>query len=550
MSQIKNTDFTVRTIAIVGALIFVNIIAVSLFVRLDLTEDGAFTLSRASKATVRDLKDPLTVRAFFTKDLPPPYSSNRRYVQDLLEEYYAASNGKLRYEFIDPVAEETEEEKDKKKEVKVDIFGRAVREATAMERELQTLGIPSVQVRVNEDDKLEVKRAYMGLALKVGDKSEVIPLVKDTNNLEYDLTSLIRKMTRERTPKVAFVTPIEGEEFFKTYGRLHQLLGQVYEVSTINLATTPTIADDLDAIIVLNGKEPYTAAQARAIDSYVMTGRSAAFLVDAVKPDLSTMNVEEASSGLGEMLQKYGVVIGEGLVLDKMCATINISQRRGFMTISQPVPYPFMPLPPALNPDHPLTRGLAQVAFPFVSPVKLALPEGSEVKGEMLVSSSAESFVHVPPYNLDPFHRWTADELGEPGSKGLVVTLSGALPSAFAAPAAGEEGGTQVASGARVMVVGGSSIANDQFMSKTNEAFLLNLVDWLVLDEDLLAVRSRGLAAAPLGKVDAEGKAEELPDGVRATAKFGNVVGVPVAFIVFGILRWRLREARRGQVKL
>jgi gliding-associated putative ABC transporter substrate-binding component GldG len=555
MSTTKTVDTGIRLVAIIGALIFVNIIGVSLFARLDLTRDNQYTLSRASRTTVRDLKDPLTVKAYFTKELPPPYSSNRRYVQDLLEEYYAAAGGKFRYEFIDPTEEETEADKEKKKEVKVDIFGRSVREPTSMEKELQTLGIPSVQVRVNEDDKLEVKRAYMGLALKSGDKTEVIPLVRETENLEYDLTSLIRKLTRERTPKVAFVTSMPQEELQKTFGRVYQLLSQVYEVSVVDLATTPTLADDLDAVIVLGSKEPLPEAQVKAIDAYVMSGRSAAFLLDSARPDLSTMQAEEMNSGLGDLLASYGVVIGEGLVLDKMCATINISQRRGFMTISQPVPYPFMPLPAGLDPDHPLTRGLAQVAFPFVGPLELKIPEGAEVKGEVLVRSSEESYVHPPPYNLDPFHDWRADELEAKGSKALVVTLSGALKSPFGqkpAEAASTEGDEQptVATGARVVVVAGSSLAGDQFMSKTNEAFILNLLDWLLLDEDLLAVRSRGLAAAPLGGIDDEGKPTELSDGRRAAAKYGNMLGVPLAFVAFGLVRWRMREARRSKVTL
>ena len=32
--------------------------------------------------------------------------------------------------------------------------------------------------------------------------------------------------------------------------------------------------------------------------------------------------------------------------------------------------------------------------------------------------------------------------------------------------------------------------------------------------------------------------------------KYANVVGLPLSFIVFGLVRWRLRESRRGQVRL
>ena len=73
-------------------------------------------------------------------------------------------------------------------------------------------------------------------------------------------------------------------------------------------------------------------------------------------------------------------------------------------------------------------------------------------------------------------------------------------------------------------------------MQRSNEALVLNLMDWLVLDEDLLAVRTRGLGAAPL---------EELEDSQRLTIKYGNIIGLPLLFMVFGLVRWRRREARR-----
>ena len=68
---------------------------------------------------------------------------------------------------------------------------------------MQSLGIPAVQVQVNEDDKIEVKRAYMGIAVHYGDETEVVPMVPSTEGLEHDRTTLIRKLTRATSPKVA-----------------------------------------------------------------------------------------------------------------------------------------------------------------------------------------------------------------------------------------------------------------------------------------------------------------------------------------------------------
>ena len=119
-----------------------------------------------------------------------------------------------------------------------------------------------------------------------------------------------------------------------------------------------------------------------------------------------------------------------------------------------------------------------------------------------------------------------------------MIALSGPIPSHFT-PAASDNGMSRPSG--RVLVAGGSSFLTDQFLSRGNQTLVLNLVDWLVLDEALLAVRSRGLRAAPL---------EDVEPGGRDLIKYGNMLGLPLAFVVFGLGRWRLRERRRSQVRL
>ena len=266
-------DRTSYAFAVIGIVVLVNILGVSWFMRADLTKDGLYSLSEASRQTVESLQDPISIRAYFTSDLPAPYSSNSRYVKDLLDEYATYSNGMLQYEFIDPLKAETEEDKLKRKEVKQDIFGRSVRERTTKEFELLSLGIPSVQIRVNEGDKLEVKQAYMGIVLRYGDKHEVIPLVQNTSNLEYDLTSLIRKLVRLDTPVVGFITGHGGPDLRQDLGRTYGLIEELYDVEEINLAEEPNIPDSVDGIIVAGAVTPFNDAEQRAIDQFIMTGK-------------------------------------------------------------------------------------------------------------------------------------------------------------------------------------------------------------------------------------------------------------------------------------
>ncbi len=106
----KNKTAKSQTLLRVGIvlviLVLLNIISVRIFGRLDVTKNNVFSLSDASKELVRNLDDKVTVKAYFTEDLPAPYNNNRRAILlDQLNEYKAYARGNLQYEFIDPSGE-------------------------------------------------------------------------------------------------------------------------------------------------------------------------------------------------------------------------------------------------------------------------------------------------------------------------------------------------------------------------------------------------------------------------------------------------------------
>ena len=98
---------------VVAALIVVliNVLGNGAFLRLDLTQQQAYSLSDASKRLVRELSDPVIVKAYFTPDLPSPYNAYERYVRDLLSEYRSASHGRVRFAFALPSPPEEFEKK-------------------------------------------------------------------------------------------------------------------------------------------------------------------------------------------------------------------------------------------------------------------------------------------------------------------------------------------------------------------------------------------------------------------------------------------------------
>lgn len=554
----KDRDKIIILLSTVGSLICLNVLGVRHFGRVDLTRDRVYTLASASQKTMSELEDPVSITAYFTEDLPPPFAGNARFVRDLLEEYRVVSQGRLSYSFVDPEKQETDEDKEIKKDVKRDIFGRTLREKTSVEQELESLGVQPVEIRVIEEDQAQTKRGYMGLVVRYQEETEVIPVVQDTRDLEYQLTTMIRNLTRTHVPVIGVVQGHGEASLEEDLGQLKLMLAQVYEVRELNLPeavggeTPKDLAAEFDALLFVGPKEDYSETELRAVDQFLMKGKSAAFLIDRVSVDLRTFETNEVSTNLSSLLTSYGVDVGSQLVADVECASLSVTRRMGNMMVQMPLRYPFIPQLKQLEGEGPLTRGLSEVSLPFATPVYLKdevkagaggdgeTPSAPTRTGAVLARFSSRSWLEDPsPYSLSPQRFTERVEADFTGPYDALVSVQGTLPSHYAAEAALSTDGLrgQSESEARILVAGTSGLVKDAFMSPMNAALALNVVDWLLLDPALLDMRTRGLIDPPLDP--------ELSEPARNVVKYGNVVGVPLLAVLLGLVLWRLRESRR-----
>ncbi len=104
-----------RFLVYLAVVILVNVAGQTLFLRADLTSNGIYSLSEASRSAVRNLSEPLTINVFFTKNLPAPHNNTERYLRDLLEEYAVHSNKYFNYRFYDVSPEEGDIGEDEKR---------------------------------------------------------------------------------------------------------------------------------------------------------------------------------------------------------------------------------------------------------------------------------------------------------------------------------------------------------------------------------------------------------------------------------------------------
>ena len=294
-------DILIKIAIIIGIIIAVNVIAKRVFTRADLTKNKSYTLSPISKDIVSNLDDKLVVKAYFSNNLPPPYNNLRRQVQDILDDYRSYSGGNFNYEFLNPTSS-----------------GEG--EGNELDQEAQKYGIQPVQIQAMDNDKLEVKRAYLGLVFLYNGKQEVIPVVQSADNLEYEITSLIKKMNTEVKRKVGFVSG-HGEIDINKLNQVKQMLSDQYDVETIDLKTTGVVDPLIGALIIMGPKSAYSDGEKFKIDQFIMSGGNVAFLINKMVPDFQQQMVigNIVTTNLDDMMSDYGIKINTDLIKDLQC---------------------------------------------------------------------------------------------------------------------------------------------------------------------------------------------------------------------------------------
>ena len=556
------TQSIVFILIIFGFIAVVNYLASKKFARIDLTENKMYSISSASKNLLKDLDDIVNINVYFSKNLPPHLKKLESDVRDVLTEFKAYAGKNLHITWEDP--SENEEAK----------------------RKVRALGIPEVQLQTIEKDKAQVINGFLGLAILYEDKKEVMQVIQNMTNFEYDLAQRIMKVFRTAAPKVG-VVKTDSMPYFDQSMRM-QMKGQLppdpteekympifeklrenYDVVTVDVSGGAIIDGSIKTLIVPGGDETFfTERTIFEIDQFFMQGGNLIVLAEAIKIDMSRgLNGFVQSPKILKLLEQYGVRVEKSIVLDASCGQVQIPQQVGPFRMNVPVNYPYIAkvTPAGINKDNPAVSGLSQMIFPWASPLTLLVDNadspaetdsGTAVKATILIQSSEKSWVESGYFNLNPQQDWNSifgSKQGELKQNILVAYLNGNFTSYFAgksippkvepllsdtgeiAPIKIDESDRDrkiIASntGRHLIVTGDSDFLSSQGAAPGNVAWLLNVVDWLTLDDNLIAIRSRSL-------VDRTIKNERLgtDKSYANTIRFLNIFIMPILVIILGL---------------
>ena len=281
------------------ALAFVALVSLSTLAlrgaRVDLTEQGLYTLSDGTLRILAKVEDPVTLKLYYSEHATGELQQFRSYatrVRELLEEIAARSDGKVSLEVIDP-----------------EPFSEAEDQAAAYG--LQAIPLDST------GDKL-----YFGLVgSNSTDGESLMPFIQPDKEafLEYDVAKLVSSLGHAELPVVAMISGLPTGPSMDPSGRqapgwvIDRQLRELFELRRLQ-GMPSEIADDVDLLLLVHPKDvpEHTLA---AIDQFVLRGgRLLAFLDPDAEADQSGVNpldplsvaVPQASH-LGLLFQAWGI---------------------------------------------------------------------------------------------------------------------------------------------------------------------------------------------------------------------------------------------------
>jgi len=452
-----------------------------------------------------ELKEPITLRLFYSRQLGatvPVYGSYADHVREVLQNYAALSNGKIKLEFYDPEPFSDTEDR-------------------AMAYGLQ--GVPLDQGGV---------QVWFGLAgTNLEDDERTIPFFQPERErfLEYDLTKLVYELSNPKRPVIGVMSslPLDGDPRTLMMTRGQGPQGQPYAASMLLRQTNQVRTIATDAQVIPPDVQVLLVAEARdlsdatlyAIDQFVMRGGRLMVMVDPWSEALAAtqsqggMPPTDTHSDLKKLFDAWGIRFDPTKVVGDLTGAWRV---RGTGERPQAVSYvPWFNIRDGLNHDDPATADLQQVTVASAGFLQKA-PDAKIDFTPLLSSDDQSAVIGVDQVKTPDPAKLLAGFKPEGGPRVIAARVHGVLKSAFTGPPPEPAGKTRPADfpaykaqtdqPANMVVVADSDILADRFWVRIadffgqqtatpfsdNGPFVANLVGTLAGGDALIGLRARG----------------------------------------------------------
>lgn len=494
----KKANYNQRILIIAIVFILANLLSYHYFFRWDVTQEKEYTLSKSTIELLKALDEPVTVKAYFSENMPPDISKVKRDFKDLLIEYSRRSKGKVVYSFINP------------------------NESTEKETEAMQSGIQPVVINVRDKDQMKQQKAYLGALIQMGDKKEPIPFMQPGSPMEFALSSAIKKLSVKDKPYVAILKG-HGEAGLSDLQQAAAGLMVLNNLEEYEMNDSVPVPDRFTTIAIIDAKDSFPESHLAQLDAFLAKGKNIFISYSRLSADLQSSMANSKTTGLEQWLKQKNIIIEDQLVIDAQCGSVQVRQQQGFFSFINNISFPYFPIVNKFG-EHPAVKGLEQVILQFASPINYR--GDSTISYTPLLLSSEKSGTQPAPVFFNIQKQWTNADF--PLSKivmGAAFTgnLSGTVPSKMIVISNGTFG------------VNGSGERASQ-LPPDNVNLLVNAIEWLTDNTGLMELRTKGITSRPL---------KQLEDGQRTFYKYLNFLLPVAAIVIFGFGRMQYRKKQR-----
>lgn len=522
--------------ATVLTIIFVNVIGHYFFLRLDLTSERRYTLSKHTKEMLKKIDEPVLFRVYLEGEFPADFKRLQSETKEMLNQF-RAYNSNIEYEFFNPNSFTDREEQ------QVFYQKLARRGIQPTQIQVETNGGVTNQILIPAADVFyRGNETTVQLLQNQKYVSDADLLNNSIQNLEYSLSSAIRALSMSKKQTIGFLQghgELTGPVLYDFQRSLQDFYSLEYVTidGQIQSLTAHKQQDDstyrfynlFDLLIIAKPTKPFSDKDLYILDQYIMYGGKVLWLIDPLDADLDSLasNGQFIATryplGLDEMLFSYGVRINPDIVMDMRCRPIPIQVGM----VGEKPQFRFRPWYyfPEIVPmsTHPIVRNLDLIKTDFVSSIDLI---DNDIKKTVLLTTSEYSRVKNAPAMID-----LADAQAEPDRKlynrssvPVAVLLEGEFNSAwrhrlspfFTGQAA--MGYREQSEPTKMIVISDGDVVRNRFLASegtvlplgydlytqtqyANKDLLLGAVNYLVGDEGLMASRTRTIKLRKLDVV-------------------------------------------------
>ena len=536
------------------ALVGVNVLANFFFFRIDLTEEKRYSLSDGTINLLENLPSDVVVKVYLDGDMPAGFKRLQSAVRETLEEFKVHAGNKLNYRFVNPDDFSTEKGR---KEFYEEMLRRGmvptnvvdVKSGKRTEKPVFPWAIISV-------DTLETKTLLLKGSRLASPQEQ---LNQSYEGVEYQLASAISELSTGTRKRIGILNSVSKVPA----GRLSDAivsLQKKYDLFQVDLAKSPNLSG-LDAILMVKPDVPFSEDDKFKLDQFVTHGGKAVFFMDALKVDSvghEGTYAQPSQLGLDELFFRWGVRVNANIIKDlELCGAIPLNVgMNGDKPNIQIVPWRFFPLLNSFG-KSPIAKNLDAVYAHFAGTMDTVQAAGIE-KTPLLLTSPYTQVLNAPVLiSYNEARRQPNPRDYKAGVKTVAYLLEGKFTSLYQnriLPSDPRAKNFQAQSPPTSIVICADGdvplndwdtkrnvpypLGYDRFSQQTfaNKDFVLNIFDYLLDDNGVIASRSKEVKLRPLDKIQLAEK-----------RTFWQVInlGAPLVWVVLlGVLWqwWRKRK--------